>query len=103
MEKAYRTLFDRGRVLSLEVWDGGELIGGIYGVVCLNAEGKMHFSGESMFHLKSNASKMALVKLVEHLKQQGQTWMDIQMLTEVTTALGGKYISREEFLQRLGV
>jgi leucyl/phenylalanyl-tRNA--protein transferase len=103
MEKAYRTLFDRGRVLSLEVWDGEDLIGGIYGVMCVNAEGKMHFSGESMFHLKANASKMALVKLVEHLKSQGQTWMDIQMLTDVTTALGGKYISREDFLGRLGV
>lgn len=103
MEKAYRDLFDAGRVLSLEVWENEDLIGGIYGVVGVNASGQMHFSGESMFHLQSNASKMALVKLVEHLKNQGQTWMDIQMVTEVTAALGGKYISREDFLQRLGI
>ncbi len=117
MEKAYRELFDLGRVLSLEVWEeagdehavgdagrsGDRLIGGIYGVVCVNARGEMHFSGESMFHLKSNASKMALWRLVQHLQAQGQTWMDIQMVTDVTAQLGGKYIPREDFLKRLGV
>lgn len=103
MEEAYLKLFEAGRILSLEVWDNGELIGGIYGVLTLTSKGKFFFSGESMFHTKTNASKMALWKMVEHLKSQGHQWMDIQMLTEVTTAMGGKYIPREEFLQRIGI
>ncbi|MGZ5278492.1 MAG: leucyl/phenylalanyl-tRNA--protein transferase [Pseudobdellovibrionaceae bacterium] len=103
MEEAYLALFDQGLILCLEVWEEDQLIGGIYGVLGLKNTGRLHFSGESMFHHQSNASKMAFVKLVEYLKKQGHTWIDIQMLTEVTTALGGKYISREEFLQRLGV
>lgn len=103
METAYNRLFEEGQILSLEVWEGSELIGGIYGVVSLSAKGKLFFSGESMFHKKSNASKMAFVKMVEYLKAKGHTWMDMQMLTEVTTSLGGKYISRDEFLNRIGV
>lgn len=103
MEKAYKRLFDEGQILSLEVWDQAELIGGIYGVVSFALNGKLFFSGESMFHKKPNASKMAFIKMVEHLKAHGHSWMDMQMLTEVTTSLGGKYITREEFLNRIGV
>lgn len=103
MEMAYGKLFDNGRVLTCECWDGEELIGGIYGVLTMTAKGFLLFSGESMFHKRSNASKMVLWKLVEHLKAQGHEWMDIQMVTEVTGMMGGKYISREEYLQRIGV
>jgi leucyl/phenylalanyl-tRNA--protein transferase len=103
MEEAYHRLFEQGQILSLEVWENGELIGGIYGVLSMAKNGKLLFSGESMFHVKSNASKMAFWKLVEYLKSHGHSWMDMQMLTEVTTSFGGKYISREEFLQKIGV
>jgi leucyl/phenylalanyl-tRNA--protein transferase len=103
MEQAYLSLFAEGQILSLEVRRGAKLIGGIYGVLALNGHGKLHFSGESMFHHEANASKLAFIQLVRHLEKQGLAWMDIQMLTEVTTSLGAKYISREEFLKRLGV
>ncbi len=103
MVEAYRKLFDVGQILSQEVWEDGELIGGIYGVLTLSVDGKFFFSGESMFHKKTNASKMAFLKMVEYLQAQGHTWMDMQMLTDVTKSFGGKYISREEFLQRIGI
>jgi leucyl/phenylalanyl-tRNA--protein transferase len=95
MEKAYLELFQRGEALSLEVWEEQQLIGGIYGVLIDGI-----FSGESMFHLKKNASKMALWKLVEELKSRGHQWMDIQMVTPVLAGFGGKLISRNEFLTR---
>lgn len=103
MEEAYKTMFEQGHILSCECWENDELIGGIYGVLTMTLKGKLLFSGESMFHHKSNASKMVLWKLIEHLQSQGHTWIDIQMVTEVTKAMGGKYIPREEYLQRIGV
>lgn len=98
MQNAYGKMFHAGHILSLECWEDSKLIGGIYGVL-LNGV----FSGESMFFKKNNASKMCFWKLVEYLKSQGHTWMDIQMTTSVTKAMGGKYISREDFLKRIGV
>jgi len=103
MELAYTELFRAGYVLSLECWRPGlenqaELIGGIYGVML---DG--HFSGESMFFREPNASKLALWQLVEYLRERGHQWMDIQMVTPVLEAFGGKYISREEFLQKRGL
>jgi leucyl/phenylalanyl-tRNA--protein transferase len=96
MQEAYIQFFSAGYVKSLECWEQDDLIGGIYGVDVNNV-----FSGESMFYRKPNASKMCLWKMVEHLQSKGRTWMDIQMLTSVTESMGGKYISRDEFLERL--
>ncbi len=96
MQQAYGHFFQAGYVLSLECWENEELVGGIYGV---DVNGV--FSGESMFYRKPNASKMCLWKMIQHLQEKGRTWMDIQMVTPVTEAMGGKYIPREEFLQRL--
>jgi leucyl/phenylalanyl-tRNA--protein transferase len=59
------------------------------------------FAGESMFHKVSNASKVALFHLVEHLHRQGFVLFDIQMLTPITAQLGGITIPREEYLRRL--
>lgn len=73
-----------------------KLVGGLYGVYIAGV-----FSGESMFFSESNASKFALLSTIEMLKNHGLTWMDIQMVTPITEALGGKYISRQEFLNRL--
>ncbi len=93
---AYTRLHERGHAHSLECWLNGELAGGIYGV----AIGGL-FAGESMFHRVSNASKVALYHLAEHLRKRGFQLLDIQMLTPVTKQMGGVTISREEYLARL--
>lgn len=105
MLAGYEALFEQGNILSLECWDGHttELIGGIYGVLVMAPRGELVFSGESMFHLKPNASKMAFWKMTQYLQQHGHRWMDLQMITDVTSAFGGRYISREEYLARLGL
>jgi leucyl/phenylalanyl-tRNA--protein transferase len=72
------------------------LAGGIYGV-SMGA----FFAGESMFHRVSNASKVGLFHLVEHLRQRSFALFDIQMLTPITTQLGGATIPREQYLKRL--
>lgn len=93
---SYTQLNAAGHAHSLEVWRGKQLVGGIYGV---HIGG--FFAGESMFHRISNASKVALYHLVQHLKQRKFGLFDIQMLTPVTEQLGGMTISREEYLERL--
>jgi leucyl/phenylalanyl-tRNA--protein transferase len=96
--EAYVELHERGYAHSVECWQSGKLAGGIYGV----AMGGF-FAGESMFHRVSNASKVALFHLYEHLQEQGFALFDIQMLTPITTQLGGKLIPRPEYLERLAV
>jgi leucyl/phenylalanyl-tRNA--protein transferase len=94
--KAYKAFHRAGYAHSLEVWEGDELAGGLYGVYVAGV-----FCGESMFYLKPNASKAALVHLVEFLKSKGLLWIDIQMVTPAMEHFGGKYISRNDFLIRL--
>lgn len=100
MLEPYSALQAQGRALSLEVWNSrDELVGGIYGV-----RAEFYFSAESMFYKESGASKVAVIALVQYLKEQeGLTWMDIQMLTPVTESLGGHYCTRAEFLKRIGL
>ena len=87
----------QGFVHSVEVWnESGELVGGLYGV---DAGGV--FAGESMFHREPNASKFALLYLIEHLAERGAEWIDIQMLTPHLAALGAREIRRDEFLKDL--
>lgn len=93
---AYCELHKQGHAHSVEVWEGSELVGGLYGV---DASGS--FAGESMFSLRSNASKLALLFLIEHLKERGLDWIDIQMVTPHLEALGAKLVSRAEFLEKL--
>lgn len=93
---AYEQFHEAGYAHSVECWDGNELVGGLYGVYVAGI-----FAGESMFFKKDNASKLCLLKLIEHLKSQGHTWIDVQMVTDNVKALGGKYISRNEYFQRL--
>lgn len=95
---AYTRLHLAGHAHSLECWLDNKLAGGIYGV----AMGAL-FAGESMFHCVSNASKVALFHLVEHLKRRQFILFDIQMLTPITAQLGGVTISRDEYLQRLAM
>lgn len=97
IEGAYAELFKHGHATSCEVYREGRLVGGIYGV-----KSDHYFSCESMFHHEDNTSKLALLRLAERLMQEGQTWMDIQMVTSVCESLGGRLISKEKFLQRIG-
>ena len=94
--EAYTELHRAGHAHSVECWQGGELAGGIYGVVVGGL-----FAGESMFHRASNASKVALCSLIAHLRARGFTLFDIQMLTPVTAQLGAVTVSRDVYLERL--
>lgn len=94
---AYTQLHETGMAHSVEAWSAdGELVGGLYGV---DAGGV--FCGESMFHSVSNASKLALLHLVEHLRSRGATWLDVQVMTPHMEALGAREIPRAAFLQKL--
>ena len=94
--EAYVRLNLRGEAHSVEAWDGGSLVAGVYGV---DAGGL--FTGESMFHLQDDASKLALLYLVRHLASRGAEWIDIQQLTPHMVRLGAREISRALFLDRL--
>lgn len=97
MMRAYARLHEMGYAHSLEAWRGGRLCGGLYGV----AIGGL-FAGESMFHCEPNASKVALVSLVERLRNRGYSLLDCQMVTDATRPMGAVEISRQEYLSRLG-
>jgi leucyl/phenylalanyl-tRNA--protein transferase len=96
MIRGYCEFHRRGRAHSVEAWEGEELVGGVYGVDAGGA-----FAGESMFHLRPNASKLALLFLIDHLRARGLGWLDIQVLTPHMEALGAREVSREEFLSLL--
>ena len=96
MMRAYEQLHQLGYAHSIEVWEGSELSGGLYGVAVNGL-----FAGESMFTRRSDASKVALVYLVDRLRQRGFQLFDIQMLTEHTARLGAIEIPRTEYLARL--
>lgn len=96
MQAAYTQLFEAGHAHSVEVWRGGDLIGGLYGV----ALGQLFF-GESMFSFESNASKIALVNLVKQLQRWNYRLIDCQVSSEHLESLGAIEISREEFRQQL--
>jgi leucyl/phenylalanyl-tRNA--protein transferase len=96
MKKAYTQFHRLGHAHSIEVWEGSELIGGVYGV---DVGG--YFAGESMFHRKSNASKAALLYAIALQKQAGRSWMDIQVMSEHMVPFGAREISRRQFKQRL--
>lgn len=95
--EAFRALHSAGIAHSVEAWDeAGTLVGGLYGV---DAGGV--FCGESMFFKQPNASKLALLFLIDHLKERGAKWLDAQVMTPHMEALGAIEIERREFLGRL--
>jgi leucyl/phenylalanyl-tRNA--protein transferase len=96
MQEAYTHLHGLGYAHSVESWFGGKLAGGLYGV----SLGKAFF-GESMFHLKSDASKVALATLVQKLRSWDFHFIDSQMTTEHMLSLGAKEVPRRIFLKRL--
>ncbi|MEL7208215.1 MAG: leucyl/phenylalanyl-tRNA--protein transferase, partial [Actinomycetota bacterium] len=93
---AYAQLHRLGWAHSVEVWSDAELVGGLYGV----AIGGL-FAGESMFHRRTDASKVALVHLVELLRAGGSTLLDVQWATPHLLALGAVEVPRPEYLRRL--
>jgi leucyl/phenylalanyl-tRNA---protein transferase len=93
---AYARLHDLGWAHSIEVWEQGVLAGGVYG---LRIGGL--FAGESMFHTRRDASKVALWALVEALRLDGVTLFDVQWTTEHLASLGAVDITRSEYLARL--
>ena len=92
----YGELFRRGVAHTVEVWDGPELVGGLYGLAIGGA-----FFGESMFHRKTDASKMAMAHLVERLNAGGFVLLDTQFVTPHLASLGGVEIPREVYEERL--
>lgn len=93
MRAAYLVLHEMGMAHSIECWEQGELCGGLYGV----SVGRI-FCGESMFSRRSDASKVALVHLVAHLKPAGFELIDCQVPNEHLSSLGAESIPRSEFI-----
>lgn len=96
MATAYGRLHRLGTAHSLEVWQEERLVGGVYGV----AVGGV-FSGESMFHRVSDASKVALVHLEAHLQEAGFTLFDVQLWTPHLARMGAVELPRDVFLDTL--
>lgn len=96
IEWLYGQLHSRGEAHSVEVWDDDHLVGGLYGVTQGGA-----FFGESMFSTQTNASKLALMFLIERLRHQGFVLLDAQFMTEHLASLGAIEISRDQYRARL--
>jgi leucyl/phenylalanyl-tRNA--protein transferase len=94
--KAYVRLHQLGWASSVESYAGDELVGGLYGVRIGGL-----FAGESMFHSATDASKVALVALVDSLRDTGAVLLDVQWMTPHLRSLGAVEISRREYLARL--
>lgn len=97
IKEAYRALHRLGFAHSVEAWQGGRIAGGLYGVTIRGA-----FFGESMFHHVSDASKIAVVHLVERMKKRGLILLDVQFMTEHLRRFGAVEIPRTEYERRLG-
>ena len=94
--EAYTDLHRKGHAHSVEVWQDEKLVGGIYGV---SIQG--FFAGESMFQRVTDASKIALCHLIEHLRQRRFELFDTQVLSPLTARLGAIEIRRRDYLERL--
>ncbi|MGP6441584.1 MULTISPECIES: leucyl/phenylalanyl-tRNA--protein transferase [Rahnella] len=96
VQRGYQELHEAGRAHSVEVWEGDELVGGLYGV----SVGGL-FCGESMFSRRENASKCALMLFCQHFSRNGGELIDCQVLNPHTASLGAREIPRRQFLQQL--
>ena len=96
MEQAYINLHKLGVAKSVEVWEGNELVGGLYGIDLGHV-----FCGESMFSKESNTSKFALIYLVQKLEKENYKLIDCQVYNEHLASLGAGEISRSAFLTYL--
>lgn len=96
MIEAYCKLHELGIAMSVEVWQDGQIVGGLYGIDLGHI-----FCGESMFSKVSNASKVAFITLVRHLKQENYKLLDCQVYNEHLESLGCREIPREDFISIL--
>ncbi|MDB5569957.1 MAG: aat [Hyphomicrobiales bacterium] len=96
IRRLYHDLFRQGHVHTVEVYEGGELVGGLYGVAIGAA-----FFGESMFHRRTDASKVALVHLVARLRTGGFTLLDTQFVTPHLETLGAVAVPRRRYHRML--
>ncbi len=96
MIEAYMDLYESGLAHSVEVWEGGRLVGGLYGVSLGRA-----FFGESMFYHVPNASKVAFATFVRLLEAWGFHFVDCQQVTPHMLKFGAREVGRREFLARL--
>ena len=96
MKDAYIRLNQLGYAYSVEVWEQSELVGGLYGVKVGGV-----FSGESMFSLKSNASKYGFISFIRHATKEGLKLIDCQQESNHLRSLGGESISRKQYLTLL--
>jgi leucyl/phenylalanyl-tRNA--protein transferase len=94
--RSYSELHRRGVAHSIEVWEGADLVGGLYGVTLGG-----FFGGESMFHRRTDASKAAVAYLVERLRAGGFSLLDAQVQTPHLERLGAITIPRADYLARL--
>ncbi len=95
-KRTYGELHAQGDAHSVEVWQGGKLVGGVYGVALAGA-----FFAESKFHRVTDASKIALLGLVEHMKMRGMTLLEVQFITPHLKSLGVMEITRAQYMRRL--
>jgi leucyl/phenylalanyl-tRNA---protein transferase len=98
MRSAYLRLHQLGHAHAIETWHGSELVGGLYGIAIGNA-----FFGESMFSLETDASKVALVRLVRLAEARGIELIDCQVATGHLASLGSQLMPRREFLEAVRV
>jgi len=98
MQQAYLRLSELGWVRSIEVWEDRELVGGLYGVQVGGV-----LTGESMFHRRTDASKVAMLDLLDRLSRAGGLLLDVQLLTDHLERLGATAMPRERFLALLAV
>ena len=96
MQRAYNRLHEAGHAHSVEVWDGNQLVGGLYGVAIGRA-----FFGESMFSMANNASKFALIRLSRFLQRHGFELFDAQVASEHLFTMGARNVSRPTFEELL--
>jgi leucyl/phenylalanyl-tRNA--protein transferase len=96
IRRLYGELFRRGFVHTVEAWDGPDLVGGLYGLALGAA-----FFGESMFHRRTDASKVALAHLIERLRVGGFYLLDTQFVTAHLASLGGIEIPRASYEAQL--
>ncbi len=92
----YAALFARGHVHTVECWRDGGLVGGLYGVSLRGA-----FFGESMFSREPDASKVALVHLIDHLRARGFRLLDVQFLTPHLETFGAIEVTRADYQEML--
>lgn len=96
MIEAYSELFEMGVAHSFETYLDDELVGGMYGV-----EIGGFFAAESSFYRETNASKVAMLTLVDYLHAKGITWFDCQVITPFSASFGARPVPRKEFMKML--